>query len=367
MRELAFAGLTDDGDLLLTAGDGQQFSLGVDDRLAAAVRGDRPRLGQLSIALDGVSPRDIQTRVRHGQSPDEVAEQSGIPLERVLRFAGPPLAEREHVAGLARQTEVRRPQGDAALEQLVTATLDAAGVMSAPQWDSWRREDGRWTVLVTWTGGGDQLALGAATWTFDSTGRTLVADDDGSRCLQGEQAAADSSDVGRLLRVVADDSDVDVTGGPVEPWAEGGSADWDRGGAVRRVGHADPDGNPWGAGRWGDNDDPDAALTAVVDRYSGEVLDLEPGPPREPGDLTPLDDLLHTLPGLARTHARTSRRDRRKSTKATQVLEPAAELPMADDAATPATPRRTSTRTNKPRAVVPSWDEILFGSRRTED
>jgi hypothetical protein len=365
MRELAFAGLTDDGNLLLTAGDGQQFALGVDDRLAAAVRGDRPRLGQLSIALDGVSPRDIQTRVRHGQSPDEVAEHSGIPLERVLRFAGPPLAEREHVAGLARQTEVRLPQGGTELEQLVTRTLADAGVVSDPQWDSWRREDGRWTVLVTWTGGGDQLAAGAATWTFDPTGRTIAADDDAARCLQGDQPqASDSSDVGRLLRVVADDTAVDVTGGPVEPWAEGGSADWDRGGAHRPGG----DGSRWGVGRWGDNDDPDAALTAVVDRYSGEVLDLEPGPPSEPGDLTPLDDLLHTLPGLARTHARTSRRERRKTTKATPVAEPSVDVPVADDpTATTAAPKRASTRTNKPRAVVPSWDEILFGSRRPDD
>lgn len=360
MRELAFAGLTDDGDLLLTAGDGQQFSLAVDDRLTAAVRGDRPRLGQLSIALEGVSPRDIQTRVRHGQSPEEVAEQSGIALERVLRFAGPPLAEREHVAGLARATEVRHPHGGGQLGQLVATSLDDAGVREEPAWDSWRREDGRWTVIATWVGGGDKLAIGSACWTYDSSGRTVVAEDDTSRFLQGEPAEA--PDAGRALRIVADDAEVDVTDGPVEPWAEGGSPDWDRNSGVRRVG--DPDTSRWGVNRWGAVDDPDTSRTAVVDRYSGEVLDLEPGPPSEPGDLTPLDDLLHTMPGLVRPPARTSRRERRKNAKAS-VEEAVTQAPSTEEAAAPVAPKRT--RSNKPRAVVPSWDEILFGSRRPED
>lgn len=354
MRELAFAGLTDDGDLLLTAGDGQQFSLGVDDRLVAAVRGDRPRLGQLSIALEGVSPRDIQTRVRHGQSPEQVAEQSGIELERVLRFAGPPLAEREHIAGLARATEPGHPHGS--LEQLATAAWDEAGIRTEPAWDSWRREDGRWTVVAMWAGGAHRLAAGAATWTYDPGGRTLVAEDDAARCLQGEPEQA--PDAGRALRIVADDAEVDVTAGPTEPWAEGGSADWDR-----THGSGPSDDARWGVSRWGDSVDPDAALTTVVDRYSGEVLDLEPGPPTEPGDLTPLDDLLHTMPGLERSHGRPSRRERRRSAKA--PVDPAPD-PISDEPTEPApAPRRS--RANKPRAVVPSWDEILFGSRRPED
>lgn len=357
MRELAFAGLTDDGALLLTAGDGQQYSVDVDDRLVAAVRGDRPRLGQLKIALEGVSPRDIQARVRHGQSPYEVAEQSGIPLERVERFAGPPLAEREHVAGLARDTEVGRTADR--LEELVTAALEQAG--DDLQWDSWRRDDGQWTVLATWTGGAQPYDVGRATWTFAPAGRTLSADDDTARALQGDPPAG--PEPAPLLRVVADDLDVDVESGPAAPWAEGGSADWDDRGGEPGAGL----GQLEGRGRlWDEAGEPDGALTAVVDRYSGEVLDLSSGPPSEPGDLTPLDDLLHTMPGLSRTRAKSTRRERRK---AKAQAEPAAPEVSPEPAPEPvaAEPRRAARRPNKPRAVVPSWDEILFGSRRPDD
>ena len=164
MRELAFAGLTEGGDLLLTTGDGQQYSLSVDERLVAAVRGDRPRLGQLSIALEGATPRDIQTRVRHGQSPEQIAEQTGIPVERIERFAGPPLAEREHIAERAGTTEVRRSAGDEQLRVLVHARLAADSVDDeAVSWDAWRRDDGRWTVLARWPGSGGAMRRRAIT------------------------------------------------------------------------------------------------------------------------------------------------------------------------------------------------------------
>ena len=139
-----------------------------------------------SIALEGATPRDIQTRVRHGQSPEQIAEQTGIALERVERFSGPPLAEREHVAARARETEVRRPEGDAALAELVLAVLAAGGIDDKTlEWDSWRREDGPWSVVATWAGGTDDLAAGSATWTFDNADRSLAPDDAAARVLLG--------------------------------------------------------------------------------------------------------------------------------------------------------------------------------------
>ncbi len=333
MRELAFAGLTDAGELLLTSGDGQQYSLPVDERLVAAVRGDRPRLGQLSIALEGATPRDIQTRVRHGQSPEQISEQTGIALERVERFSGPPLAEREHVAARARATEVRRPEGDAALAELVLAVLAAGGIDDKTlEWDSWRREDGPWSVVATWAGGTDDLAAGSATWTFDNADRSLAPDDAAARVLLGG-TAAEPEPAPRMRLVLADDGADDLDG-PASPWGEPSPAEVDR----------------QARAPWGDEPDPDAALTAVVDRYSGEVLDLAAGPPEEPD--TPLDDLLRTQPGVVRAHAKASRRDRRKGARG-----PARTPPSKGDVETG----------SKARAVVPSWDEILFGAKDPED
>lgn len=324
MRELVFAGLTDTGDLLLTSGDGQQYSVSIDERLVAAVRGDRPRLGQLSIALEGATPRDIQARVRHGQSPEEIAEQTGIPIERIERFAGPPLAERAHVAGRAVATEIRREDATGSLADLLGEALAAAGADDGSlSWDAWRREDGRWTVLARWQGGSEELAGEEATWTYDATDRVLVAESPAARFVQEGAAEPPAPRGPHMHLVLADDGTADRLDQPPSPWGEPSDAEvaaqartWD-----------------------------DTSVTTVVDRYSGDVVDLAAGPPEEPD--TPLDDLLMTDPGIARAHAKPARRKSRKARASSGKGDVEAGT--------------------KPRAVVPSWDEILFGARPPAD
>ena len=188
MRELAFVGLSDDGvSLVLSSSDGTRYTVPCDERLEAAVRRDRSRLGQLEIALDGTSPRDIQLRVRHGQSPDDIAASSGLPVERILRFAGPVLAEREHMALQARETELREGGTARTVEQTVVDVLSTGGAdTELLEWDAWRRDDGRWSLLASWDPV-DSVALGAtaALWIYDPAGRTVVADDPASAWLFG--------------------------------------------------------------------------------------------------------------------------------------------------------------------------------------
>jgi Protein of unknown function (DUF3071) len=88
MQDLTLVGVHDDGEhLVLTGPDGQKYRILVDDPLRAAVRRDRARLGQLQIELDGrLRPRDIQARIRAGQTAEEVAESSGLPVEHVRRY-----------------------------------------------------------------------------------------------------------------------------------------------------------------------------------------------------------------------------------------------------------------------------------------
>ncbi len=319
MRELAFVGLSDDGNsLVLTSTDGTRYVVPCDERLEAAVRRDRSRLGQLEIALDGTSPRDIQLRVRHGQSPDDIAASSGLAVERVMRFAGPVIAERQHMAAQACDTELRLGGAPRTLAATVVAALAAGGVdTDLLEWDAWRREDGTWSLLATWEPV-DSVAVGAtaALWVFDPAVRTVVADDPAAGWLLGDQVTVEVERVeGRpvLVGLPSHDQDADL---------------WDD-----------------------DSRDPDAAFTAIVERDSGaQVVDLLDRPPAEPDDSSPLDDLYDTLPGLARPEAaRVSRRARRKASRTTPVA-PAGDVEKGD----------------KPHAVVPSWDEILFGTRQPD-
>jgi hypothetical protein len=110
MQHLSLAGLSDDGRrLLLVDGDGQEFSLDVDVRLRAALRGDSARLGQLETKMEStLRPRDIQARIRSGESPEDVALAAKTTVEKILPYANPVLAEREHIARRAQGSSVRR-------------------------------------------------------------------------------------------------------------------------------------------------------------------------------------------------------------------------------------------------------------------
>jgi hypothetical protein len=87
-QHLTLVGLSDDRSMLLLVDDaGAEFTLGVDSKLRAALRGEHARLGQLEIEMDSaLRPRDIQVRIRAGDSPDSVAGLAGVPVERIMPY-----------------------------------------------------------------------------------------------------------------------------------------------------------------------------------------------------------------------------------------------------------------------------------------
>jgi hypothetical protein len=183
MRELRFDGLSPDGTRLILAGkDGQKYSVVIDERIEAAVRRDRARIGQVEIEQAGMlRPREIQARIRSGQTAEDVAAASGLPIEHIRRFEGPVLTERAWVAQQAQATEVRRPGGDIELGDLVSERLHAEGVDAADiAWDAWRRDDGTWVVIATFP---LPPNTHVATWTYDSGSRTMTVVDDNAGAL----------------------------------------------------------------------------------------------------------------------------------------------------------------------------------------
>lgn len=189
MPELRVVAVSNDGTrLVLKAADSTEYTLPIDERLRAAVRGDRPRLGQIEIEVEShLRPRDIQARIRAGATAEEVAQLAGIPVDRVRRFEGPVLAERAFMAERARKTPVRRPGENAAGPQLGEAVQERLLLRGAEkdtvQWDSWRRDDGTWEVLLVYMVAGEPHS---ASWTYDPPRRLVQAVDDEARSLIGE-------------------------------------------------------------------------------------------------------------------------------------------------------------------------------------
>jgi hypothetical protein len=172
---------------------GEQFTLPVDDNLHAAIRGDLPRLGQISIELENqMRPREIQARIRAGASVEQVATAAGVSSERIERFAYPVLLERSRIAQLAQQAHPVRADGPdvRSLEAVVTETFRQRGHdFAAVSWDAWRGENGKWVIQLRWRTGRSE---NRAHWTFHpgAHGGTVTALDDYATDLIDPQPAA---------------------------------------------------------------------------------------------------------------------------------------------------------------------------------
>jgi hypothetical protein len=92
----------------------------------------------------GPTPREVQHRIRHGESAEEIALGSGLPVGDVARYEGPVLAERAHQAIAARRTEV----DGSTVEQVVTDHLERVAAGEPVVWDCWQTDPYRWEVLA---------------------------------------------------------------------------------------------------------------------------------------------------------------------------------------------------------------------------
>ncbi|MGW6896796.1 septation protein SepH [Streptomyces sp. NBC_01727] len=350
MPELRVVAVSNDGTrLVLKAADSTEYTLPIDERLRAAVRNDRARLGQIEIEVEShLRPRDIQARIRAGASAEEVAQLAGIPVDRVRRFEGPVLAERAFMAERARKTPVRRPGentgpqlGEAVQERLLLRGADKETV----QWDSWRRDDGTWEVLLVYRVAGEPHS---ASWTYDPPRRLVQAVDDEARSLIGETddvAAPEPSFpfVPRIARLPRDrpldralDRQMDRPAPPPPP---------------------EPDEHVVSASA-SERDSLTSLLEAVPSFRGDMVVPERPAPPEPPTTTPAAQEPEADEPPAAAASAGAG-------SAYADVLMPRA-VAGHRDRLTGTTDRQAEADGVRPgrRAAVPSWDEIVFGTRR---
>ena len=190
MRELIFVGRSEDNrELIFMDEDGSEFAVVVDDHIRRSI--NTSDNASITTTDSGISPRDIQTRIRRGETAEAIASEAGVDSARIERYAGPVLAERSYMAKRASQTLVRRPHGEVILGELATGQLANRGVDTLTLvWDSYRRDDARWTVTVSWASGSGG---GITSWIFDPLAQSIVALDDEARWLFDEAAGANES------------------------------------------------------------------------------------------------------------------------------------------------------------------------------
>ena len=361
MQELRLIGVHEDGQhLLLADADGGRYRLGLDEALRAAARRDRPRLGQLQIEIDGgLRPREVQALVRRGLSTEEVADRAGWTVEKVRRFEGPVLAEREHIAQVAQKCAVgSRGAGPVSLAERASERLRDRGVdRDDVEWDSSRDDEGVWQLTLTFAAGGRQRT---ATWRYEPLSGSVTATNDEARWLSEEAApgaiptphrAAQSGD--------SDVYDIDADGGvdvsvhhraPHEP-IDLMAAMREHSTRGRRRRRPSPSGTP------GD-DRPRADALPIEDLVTD--VSQAPPPPAARGRHPVSAHLEQATDGGEDVVGSWPEHD--QDTSAASNGSPTGEGPPDADAPDDSSPPR-STPSRKGRPSVPSWDDIVFGTR----
>lgn len=156
--------------LLLEAQDGTNHQLLIDDQLKEAIKNTQ------EIKSSGVSPKDVQNKIRSGLSVAEVAAELGVTESSIEPFAAPILDEIRFVLQSALSTLVSDGQNMRTLEDLVLHSQPAS------EFTAHRTEAG-WVVT----------AKGAHTytWSFDPKSKTLVPSSEASKKLGSLHSARD--------------------------------------------------------------------------------------------------------------------------------------------------------------------------------
>lgn len=189
MTELRLNGKNEDGThLSLHDNDGTEFTLRISDTLRATV--NQPRLSAVpEQETETISIKEIQRRLRAGELAEELARENNISIEKIERFSGPILQERIYIIDQAQQVPIRKEGGRDAVNLLgvVVSRLAPRNIdLSDLSWNTWRHEDGTWTVELHYP---NTNGVGIAQWNFDTTRRMLASMDENARWMMGDEPA----------------------------------------------------------------------------------------------------------------------------------------------------------------------------------
>jgi hypothetical protein len=319
MQELRLVAVSEDGSYAILAlpGRSNRFLLPIDDRLRTVAKGQFSRLAQYEIEVENpLRPKEIQDRIRAGETAEEIADAAGIPPDRIRRFEGPILAERQYQAEQAQRATIRA-HGESGpgprLGDIVAQRLSGPGAHAeSTEWDSRKRPDGNWQVQLQFIVGG---RMAVAEWIYDPRRRHVIPDDEQAirLCLPPDEWAAIN---------VAERNRATATVTPI--------------GSRQHVSYPDRDFDRRGGLTGSRGRDASFTTGAAAEASADTTTDLA-SPAAEPG---------------------------------TAAASAAAASGTADGAPTTAaqTQAGRTKKSGRPRrASVPSWDEIMFGTSRQSD
>lgn len=383
MDELRFV-RREDQSLVVADNDGNEHKLIVDETVFAELR----HLSRREREAPRVNPREIQSLVRAGKSRAEIVEITGAEDTDIERYEEPVLAERRFILASAHAVSVRTSPIEGSEQQFGTVIAERLVGLGAEdaQWRSWRDDEAGWMIGLDFT---SHDVAHRAIWSFEHRKGLLAPltpdavtlsqqGEVGERLIPKLRAVDASTERDRFDSGAFDPESLSLDLGDRETdgsdLAEISPSGAD---AARAAGHPSTGSIPivdstaefarrreidQRAINSPDDELPDLGQTAdlldALRRRRGE-RDAQPqdGLPVAPFSETVKDErvgdaFLVTDIGSA-THTPTP-----TSTPATD----GAALPRVDSPTPSEKPKK-----GKGRAAIPSWDDILFGTRSDED
>ena len=306
----------DEETLVFTDSEGHRYTTPITDELRGAVRRDRPRIEAITEDKP-LRPREIQALLRSGARAVDIAREHNVEVSQITRYEAPVQAEKDYALSRALSSHIGSLPDSPVMGDLVVDRLAARGVSpDSLKWSASRQPDSPWVIQLTFVQGAVEHG---AQWRLPSSGH-LEAIDEEARWLT-ETASPTGVQTFAALPTPA----------PL-PTA--------------------------------DEDDMQQreALIDQLNSQRGKPQEIEYDIDEDEED----EDLPHLPAGVeslaARIHSLTEAR--RSSTQAdeetqsgAQTNEPPLPLEQLEDVPSAPAPKKSKRRS------VPSWDEIVFGSR----
>ncbi len=329
-----------DGEYLnLETQGGEKFRLVLDDSLRSAIKRDASN--QLDTV--SISPREIQDEVRAGATAEEVAEKHSVPLDYVEKFALTVVDEIGHIIASAQtvriSVEADRYSEATQVEfgEILEGRLKRAGAKNVV-WSATKVEGSPWVVSVSY-----ELSEGgkSAAWSFDQRKLVLspeneaavkmsAGDFSGNTSSPKLKQVEPSTENTKIIELPRVDLEAEVIDTPI----------------VVPV--------------------PEVTTVSSIEELTRSSLQAveEVAQAQAPEELSPTADLLEAL--RKKRAAASSHVEGIVDSAPASVTEGATEPALVKEAAQEQDAAPIAPAAKKGRPSMPSWDEIVFGTK-TDD
>lgn len=383
IQEAKFDHVGRNGELVFSL-RGMLFGVTVDDTLEHAIleakqlKAEKQRYQQTP-PTSSLTISQIQSLIRAGAEPEQVAQRYGLSETLVRRFSSGVETEKQYAIEQFFMLPAPKDSRVHTVSELIERTLAAAGIgMESVSWSATRRGLEPWKITARFESAGNRVS---ASWSWNMHDNAMVCLDATAKKLVGENRASDDGDEGpnfpislnipgdsvrsaRIERAVsawrAPQSDPAASPARPAPAAASSAAapSQDRGAASKPPlpSASKPVPTPAASTRPHQQTTPVSALTPAHDTRTQQA---SASPASARCDTPTEHDVHHVDTATGRT--RQSAVQNASDADATATRKLSGDTNPAQTAADQAHDAKTQRRAHGKGRKMPSWDEILFG------